>query len=418
MYRRRPMNRVGVDGSRMKLVSIEDVRAAERRIAGVVRHTPLTRVESLARAVGADVWCKEEQRQRTGSFKIRGAYNHVALLAPGTEVVAASAGNHAQGVALAASLNGLTSTIFMPRGASLPKVLATQEYGATVELVGESIDEVVKHAKDHTRQTGAHFVPPFDDRAVIAGQGTIALEVFADLPETATIVVPIGGGGLISGIAVAAKAMNPACRIIGVEPEGAASMRVSLDAGAPRRLASCSTIADGIAVKSPSALTLAHVEALVDEVVTVSDEEIGHALVTVLERMKSVIEPSGAAALAAIMADKFARKRRAGPTVALLSGGNVDALLLSRLIEHGLSVAGRYLRLRIDVPDRPGSLARLAGDIAQLELNILDVDHHRERASLDLEEVEVAITVETRGQEHRRAALRSLRERGWHVRPS
>jgi threonine dehydratase len=402
----------------MKLVRIEEVRAAEQRIADVVRRTPLTRVDSLARAVGADVWCKEEQRQRTGSFKIRGAYNHIAQLEPGTEVVAASAGNHAQGVALAASLSGLSSTIFMPRGASLPKVIATQEYGAIVELVGESIDEVVKHAKEHARRTGAHFVPPFDDRAVIAGQGTIALEVFADLPETATIVVPIGGGGLISGIAVAAKAMNPACRIVGVEPEGAASMRASLDAGSPRRLASCVTIADGIAVKSPSALTLAHVEALVDEVVTVSDEEIGHALVTVLERMKSVIEPSGAASLAAIMANKFTRKRRAGPTVALLSGGNVDALLLSRLIEHGLSVAGRYLRLRIDVPDRPGSLARLASDIAQLELNILDVDHHRERASLDVDEVEVAVTVETRGQEHRRAALRALRDRGWHVRSS
>jgi threonine dehydratase len=402
----------------MKLVRIDEIRAAERRITEVVRHTPLTRVESVARAVGADVWCKEEQRQRTGSFKIRGAYNHVAQLAPGTHVVAASAGNHAQGVALAASLSALPCTIFMPRGASLPKVIATQEYGATVELVGESIDEVVRHAKDHARRTGAHFVPPFDDRAVIAGQGTVALEVFADLPDAATVVVPVGGGGLISGIAVAAKSINPACRVIGVEPDGAASMRASLDAGAPRRLASVATIADGIAVKSPSALTLAHVAELVDDVVTVSDEEIGHALVTVLERMKSVVEPSGAAALAAIMANKFARGRRGGPTVVVLSGGNVDALLLSRLIEHGLSVAGRYLRLRIDVPDRPGSLARLASDIAQLELNILDVDHHRERASLDVDEVEVAITVETRGQDHRRAALRALRERGWRVRPS
>ncbi|HUP76037.1 MAG TPA: threonine ammonia-lyase [Acidimicrobiales bacterium] len=399
-------------------MSIEEVREAEARIAGVVRRTPLSRFDSLVRAAGADVWCKEEQRQRTGSFKIRGAYNHIAQLEPGTHVVAASAGNHAQGVALAASLCRLTSTIFMPRGASLPKVTATQEYGAVVELVGDSIDDAVRHAKRFARDNHARFVPPFDDRAVIAGQGTIALEVLSELPEVATIVVPIGGGGLISGIAAAIKALAPKCRIVGVEAEGAASMRASLDAGVPRRLQSVVTIADGIAVKAPSALTVAHVEAFVDDVVTVSDEEIGQALVTVLERMKSIVEPSGAAGLAAVMANKFPRQRRSGPTVVLLSGGNVDALLLSRLIEHGLSVAGRYLRLRIDVPDRPGSLARLASDIAQLELNILAVDHHRERASLDLDEVEVAVTVETRGQDHRRTALRALRDRGWHVRPS
>jgi threonine dehydratase len=402
----------------MRLVSIDEVREAEVRIAGVIRRTALSQVDSLVRAVGVDVWCKEEQRQRTGSFKVRGAYNHIAQLEPGTHVVAASAGNHAQGVALAASLCGLASTIFMPRGASLPKVTATQEYGAVVELVGDNVDDAVSQAKQYARDTGARFVPPFDDRAVIAGQGTIALEVLADLPDVATIVVPIGGGGLIAGIAAVIKALKPNCRVVGVEAEGAASMRASLEAGAPRRLASMATIADGIAVKSPSALTLAHAKAFVDDVVTVSDQEIGQALVTVLERMKSVIEPSGAAALAAVMANKFPRKRRLGPTVVVLSGGNVDALLLSRLIEHGLSVAGRYLRLRIDVPDRPGSLASLAADFAELELNILDVDHHRERASLDLDEVEVAITVETRGLEHRRTALKSLRDRGWHVRPS
>jgi threonine dehydratase len=223
---------------------------------------------------------------------------------------------------------------------------------------------------------------------------------------------------LISGIAAAIKSLQPKCRVIGVEAEGAASMRASLDAGALRHLASLATICDGIAVKSPSAMTLAHAKAFVDDVVTVNDEETGQALVTVLERMKSVIEPSAAAALAAVMANKFPRKRRSGPTVVVLSGGNVDALLLSRLIEHGLSVAGRYLRLRIDVPDRPGSLARLASDFAQLELNILAVDHHRERASLDLDEVEVAITVETRGQDHRRTALKALRDLGWHVRPT
>jgi threonine dehydratase len=306
----------------------------------------------------------------------------------------------------------------MPRGASLPKVTATQEYGAVVELVGDSIDDTVLHAKQFAREVGARFVPPFDDRAVIAGQGTIALEVVAELPAVATIVVPIGGGGLISGIAAAIKSLQPKCRVIGVEAEGAASMKTSLEAGALRHLTSLATICDGIAVKSPSAMTLAHAKAFVDDVVTVNDEETGHALVTVLERLKSVIEPSAAAALAAVMANKFPRKRRSGPTVVVLSGGNVDSLLLSRLIEHGLSVAGRYLRLRIDVPDRPGSLARLASDFAQLELNILAVDHHRERASLDLDEVEVAITVETRGQDHRRTALKALRDLGWHVHPT
>jgi threonine dehydratase len=394
------------------LVSISDIQEAAERLRGVIRPSLTSSIESIDALCGVPVWMKEEQRQRTGSFKIRGAYNRISRLPRGTHVVAASAGNHAQGVALAASLSGMAATIFMPTTASLPKVKATQDYGATVRFSDGVIDDAVDEAKAFAESEGAVFVPPFDDPLVIAGQGTVGLELVAQAPGATTVVVPIGGGGLIAGMGAAYAALAPNTRVVGVEAEGASAMRASLAAGELRPLTSVSTIADGIAVKSPSELTLAHAQAFVDEIVTVTDEEIGEALVVLLERAKVVVEPSGAAALAAVLADKV--RRDTGPIAVLLSGGNVDPLLLSRLIEHGMSVASRYLRLRIDIPDRPGSLADVTRALADLGLNVLAVEHHREGVvKLDLDQVELDVTVETRGPEHSDACLASLRAKGW-----
>lgn len=397
----------------MKLVDRAAIEAARTRIAPIIRETPTSLASNLA-ALGKDIWVKEEQRQRTGSFKIRGAYNHIAQLPTGTTLVAASAGNHAQGVALAAQLCGMPATIFMPAHASLPKVIATERFGATVELLGTSLDDAVTAAHAFAGERGAHYVPPFDDGDVIAGQGTIGLELLEAVPDLGAVVVPVGGGGLIAGIAAAIKATRPRCKVIGVEAAGAAAMVASLAAGSPVALTSISTIADGIAVKSPSERTLAHVRALVDDVVTVSDEEIAAALVAILERGKSLVEPSGAVAVAAVQAGRVGTAF--GPIAVVQSGGNVDLLLLSRLIEHGLSAAGRYLRLWVDTTDRPGSLAALSADLAALGLNIVSIDHHRERATLGVDEVEIELTVETRGAKHRAQALAELDRRGWRTR--
>jgi threonine dehydratase len=398
------------------LVTIADIRDAERRVRPVLRSTPTSTIDAVSSLAGCDVRLKEEQRQRTGSFKIRGAYNCISRLAPNASVVAASAGNHAQGVALAAALCGLPATIFMPESASLPKIKATQDYGATVRLGGAALDDAVVAAKEFAAESGSVFVPPFDDRLVIAGQGTVGLELFDAVPDGATVVVPVGGGGLIAGVGAAYAALAPGVRIVGVEAEGAASMQASLASGSLQPLTSLATIADGIAVKSPSALTLAHAQAFVDEVVTVSDGEIGEALIVLLERAKAVVEPSGAAGLAAVLAGKVHGLDR-GPVIVVLSGGNVDPLLLSRLIEHGLSVGGRYLRLLVEMPDRPGSLATITRMLADLGLNVLAIEHHREGvASLDLDQVELAVTVETRGHDHRDDCLAALAAKGLRLR--
>jgi threonine dehydratase len=393
------------------LVTLADVRDADRRIRGVLRATPLSRIEAIDALCGGSLFLKEEQRQRTGSFKIRGAFNRVSRLPRGSSVVAASAGNHAQGVALAARLRGLPATIFMPDASSLPKVRSTRDYGADVRYAGDTVDDAVIAALAFADETGAVYVPPFDDRLVIAGQGTLALELASDAAEATTVVVPVGGGGLIAGIAAAYAELAPHVRVVGVEAEGAAALRESLAAGEVRTLRSVATIADGIAVKSPSELTLAHAQRFVDEVVTVTDEEIGDALVALLERAKAVVEPSGAAALAAVLSGRVPVGPE--PIVVLLSGGNVDPLLLSRLIEHGLTVGGRYMRLRIDMRDRPGSLATVTRILADLGLNVLDVEHHREGvAKRDVDQVELAVTVETRGPAHREECLRALRDLG------
>jgi threonine dehydratase len=331
--------------------------------------------------VGRTLLLKPEQLQRGGSFKIRGAYNRISRLPAGTAVVAASAGNHAQGVALAASLTGVTSTIFMPASAPLPKVQATRDYGAEIRLVDGVVDDAIAAARAHAAETGSVLVHPFDDPLIIAGQGTVGLELLDEAPDAEVVLVPIGGGGLISGVATA---VHGRMRVVGVEAAGAAKVRRSLDAGAPVRLDTVATMADGIAVKTPSALTLEHIDALVDDVITVTEEEISQAVVLLLERAKAVVEPAGAVGVAALLAGKVAGSE---PVVALLSGGNVDPLLLTKLIDHGLSAAGRYLVLRVVVADRPGALAALTAAVATMGLNVLSVDHHRAGLDLAVDEV-------------------------------
>ena len=372
--------------------------------------------EHLSGLAGRPILLKGEHLQRTGSFKIRGAYHRIARLDPAERaagVVAASAGNHGQGVALAASLLGVKSTIFMPATAPFPKVAATRGYGADVVLGGVVFDDALTGALAHADETGARFVSPFDDPLVVAGQGTIGLELAEQAPEAGIVVVSVGGGGLISGIAAALKARRPGLRIIGVEAEGAASMTASLAAGRAVTLDRIDTMADGIAVKRVSDLTLTHVRALVDEIVTVSEEDLSRALLVLLERAKAVVEPAGAAPLAAALAGKLPD----GDETAclLLSGGNIDPTLLMRVIRHGLTAAGRYLILRVALHDQPGELHRLTGLLADLGLNVVDIEHHRSGVHVAVDEVEVHMTLETRDPAHRAEVLEALRAAGYRV---
>jgi threonine dehydratase len=402
---------------RSNVIRLEDVRDARRRIADVIRPTPLDRSDTFTRLFGRPVALKPEHLQRTGSFKIRGATNFVSRLPPGTEVVAASAGNHAQGVALAATRAGLRSTIFMPRTAPLPKVEATRGYGADIELVGDTVDEAIAAGRTYAAERGAAFVPPFDDPLVIAGQGTIGLELAEEVPDAEVVLVPVGGGGLISGVAAALAELadergDRRPHIIGVEAAGAASMLASLRAGACVTLPSATTMADGIAVKGPSPLTLAHVQAYVDDVLTVSEDDISRAVVLLLERAKAVVEPAGAVSVAALLAGQVPGD---GLAVAVLSGGNVDPFLLLRLVDRGLSASGRYLLLKVVVEDHPGALAALTAAIAGLGLNVLNVEHHRAGLVLPLEQVEVVLTLETRDPEHRAEVVDALVGQGYRV---
>ena len=411
------------------LITFGDLLAARDRVKPVIRATPKDRSDSLSLLAGRAVLLKPEHQQRTGSFKIRGAYNHIAQLAPRTAVVAASAGNHGQGVALAASLTGRSATIFMPRGATLPKVAATRTYGADVRLEGEVVDDCIVAAKAFAAATGAAYVPPFDDAQVIAGQGTIGLELAEEAPDAEVVVVPVGGGGLLAGVAAALTLANgpvrvgpgaalagprPRTKIVGVEAAGAPTLRSALEAGRPVTLDRVATMADGIAVATCSELTLLLAQTYVDDVVLVDEEEISQAMLLLVERAKAVVEPAGAAGLAAILAG---RVPGTGPVVALLSGGNIDPLLLTKLIEHGLAAAGRYLTLRIVMADRVGALAALTDELARLGLNVLDVEHHRSGRDLALSEVEVQVIVETRDTAHHAEVVRSLTAAGYRAEP-
>ncbi|MGY1741790.1 MULTISPECIES: threonine ammonia-lyase [unclassified Blastococcus] len=397
------------------LVSGADVEAAAALLADVVRRTPLEHSRALAERVGGPVWLKSENLQRTGSFKIRGAYTRIARLTEQERargVVAASAGNHAQGVALAARLLGARATVFMPASAPLPKVAATRGHGATVELVGTTLTEALAAASAHAAATDAVFIHPFDHPDVIAGQGTVGLELLEQCPGVATVVVPAGGGGLVSGVAAAVRAVRPDVRLVAVQAEGAAAFPGSLAAGRPVPLAATATMADGIAVGAPAELTLAHVREQVDDVVTVSEEDLSRALLFCLERAKLVVEPAGVAAVAAVLAEPAAFRP---PVVAVVSGGNVDPVLLMKVVQHGMTAAGRYLSLRVRVPDRPGSLVAVLGALAARGANVLEVEHERTSQRLHLGEVEVAVVLETRGPDHAGEVVGALRAGGYAV---
>ncbi|MDT5039627.1 MAG: threonine dehydratase [Actinoplanes sp.] len=397
------------------LLELADVEAARELLSGIVRVTPMERSRLLSTMLGVEVLLKCENMQRGGSYKVRGAYTRISRLSEAERargVVAASAGNHAQGVALAAGLLGIRSTVFMPEGAPLPKVSATKGYGAVIEYAGTSVDDALVAATAFAEETGAVLIHPFDHRDVIAGQGTVGLEILEQCPEVGTIVTAVGGGGLISGVAVAAKALRPDVRIVGVQAEGAASYPASLAAGEPVMLREASTIADGIAVLRPGVRTFAHVSKLVDDVVTVSDEDLSAALLILLERQKTVVEPAGAAAVAALLTGAVSP---ADPVVAILSGGNIDPMLLLRVIEHGLASAGRFLRLSVRTGDQPGELARLLGKIAETRANIVDVMHSRHNPRLSFGEVEIQLSVETRGPDHSEGLIATLRDAGYTV---
>lgn len=399
----------------MALVTLEEVRAARVLLDGVARTTPMEGSRVLSERVGGPVLLKCENLQRTGSFKIRGAYVRMARLAPEVRahgVVAASAGNHAQGVALAARELGIASTIYMPVGAPLPKVAATTAYGAEVRLEGLTVDEALHVAQAYAAESGKTFIHPFDHPDVIAGQGTIGLEILEQCPDVRTVVVCTGGGGMVSGIAVAVKALRPDVEVVAVQAAGAAAWPASLAAGSPLSLVEMRTMADGIAVGRPGLVTYEHVAALVDRVVTVSDEALSRALVLCLERAKLVVEPAGAAAVAAVNEQPAQFEP---PVVAVVSGGNVDPLLLGKVIRHGLVAAGRYPSLRVRIPDNPGSLARLLDVLAATGANVLDVEHLRTETELALEDVQVALQLETRGGEHSGEVIRALRSRGYTV---
>jgi threonine dehydratase len=395
-------------------VSYEDVLAARELLAGVVRPTPLEYSRALSDRAGVEVFLKCENLQRAGSFKIRGAYTRMSRLSDEEKargVVAASAGNHAQGVALAAQLLGIRATVFMPLGAPLPKLVATRAYGAHVEQLGRNIDDCLVRARTFAAETGAVLIHPFDHPDIVAGQGTCGLEILEQCPDVRTILVSGGGGGLMAGIATAVKAKRPDVRIVGVQAETAAAYPASLAAGEPVQLATMSTMADGIAVGLPGVVPYAIVRELVDAVETVSEESLSRALLFLLERAKLVVEPAGAAAVAHLL--DCGSGAYEGPVVAVLSGGNIDPVLLLRIIRHGMAAAGRYLQFRVRVPDSPGSLARLLADLAGADANVLEVEHVRTGAALRVDEVEIGVQLETKGSQHCEELLSTLRAKGY-----
>ncbi|MFJ8707809.1 threonine ammonia-lyase [Streptomyces anulatus] len=394
---------------------LDDVRGAQKMLSGVARVTALEGNRHLTELVGSPVHLKCENLQRTGSFKLRGAYVRISGLTPverAAGVVAASAGNHAQGVALASSLLGVRSTVFMPVGAPLPKVAATREYGAEVRLHGQVVDETLAAAQRYAEETGAVFIHPFDHPDIIAGQGTVGLEILEQCPEVRTIVLGIGGGGFAAGVAVAVKALRPDVRIVGVQAEGAACYPPSLAAGHPVSLDSPATMADGIKVGRPGDVPFALIEELVDEVRTVTEDELSSALLLCLERAKLVVEPAGASPVAALLSDPKAFR---GPVVAVLSGGNVDPLLMQRILRHGMSAAGRYLSLRLRLTDRPGALAALLAALTVADANVLDISHVRTDPRLGLTEAEVDLHLETKGPQHCAEVEAALRAAGFRV---
>jgi len=396
--------------------TLEDFIQAERNLAGISKLTPLLSSSYLSEVTGGQVFLKAENMQRTGAYKVRGGYNVLSKLSSAERkkgVVAASAGNHAQGVALASGKLGIKATIFMPIGASLPKVQATRGYGAEVVLVGETFAECLKAAQEFAIKKGAMFIPPFDHIDVVIGQGTVGLEIIEQLPEVDNVVVALGGGGLGAGVAAYVKLYNQAnkkkIKVYGVQSEHAAAYPPSLRSGKPVEIQTTPTIADGISVSKPGKVPFELIKKNIDKVVTVSENEIAKAILVLLERSKQVVEPAGAVGVAAILAGKLKLK---GKTVVILSGGNMDPLLLQRVVRHGLAAAERYTTISVMLPDRPGQLALTAEVIAKANANVVEVLHTRHGLGLKISEVELNLSVETSGHEHTLEVVKALKAAG------
>jgi threonine dehydratase len=396
--------------------ALSEFEQALANVRQVAIETPVLHSHYLSKLVGQEVWLKCENLQRTGAYKVRGAFNRMSKLTKEEKkkgVIAASAGNHAQGVALAAKKLGIKATVYMPFGASLPKVAATRNYGAKVVLFGATFAEALKAAQEQAKQTGEIFIPPFDHIDVVLGQGTVGVEIMEQHPDVSTIVVAIGGGGLAAGVAVAAKltaqTMGKKVRVIGVQAENVAPYSVSIKSGKLTEVVATPTIADGIAVAKPGRVPFELIKQHIDKVVTVSEDEIAQAILVLMERSKQVVEPAGAVAVAALISGKAKAK---GKTVAILSGGNMDPLLLQRVIRHGLSASDRYTNFSVMLPDRPGQLALTAEVIAGAHANVVEVLHTRHGNGLQISEVELNLSVETSGHEHRMEVVKALEKAG------
>lgn len=398
-------------------VTLADIQEAQRLLEGIIAKTPVESSRALGRQVGSDVYLKCENLQRAGSFKVRGAYVRMAKLSAADRargVVAASAGNHAQGVAVAAKSLGISARIYMPLGVALPKLAATREHGAEVVLHGHNVDEALAEAQRYADATGAVFVHPFDNVDVVAGQGTIGLEIIDQIPNVDTVLMGVGGGGLLAGVAVAIKArakeLGREIRIIGVQAENAAAYPPSLAADALVPLKRVSTMADGIAVGRPGQLPFSIIRELVDDVVTVSEDSLARALIFLLERAKMVVEPAGAVGVAALMDGKI---ENPGTTVVVLTGGNIDPMLMLKVIQRGLAAAGRFMTVRMMLDDRPGSLATIARIIAENDANVTGLDHTRVGGSISMGDVSITVNLETKGHEHCEQVLTALRAEGF-----
>jgi threonine dehydratase len=378
--------------------TLADVQEARQRLFGIAEETPIYLSETFSRRCGREVRLKAENLQRTGSFKIRGAVNKLSTLSPeerAAGVVAASAGNHGQAVAWAARELGAPATIYVPLDAPMAKVEACRNYGAKTVMSGAYFEDALTAAREHVEETGGTFIHPYEDQLVIAGQGTIGLELAEQVPDMGTVLVPIGGGGLSTGIAIALRALKPGVRLVGVQ------------AGVDGY-----TIADGIAVKVPSEFTMPLLADLLDDIVAVGDEEISEAIVLLLERAKLVVEGAGAVGVAALLAGKAGGS---GPVVPILSGGNIDPTMLISVMRHGLTVAGRYLVVRTQLSDRPGELIKLLSLVAEERGNLISVEHHREGMDIPVSETEVELTMITRDEEHCGRLLEAMAERGYSV---
>ncbi|MEX3631131.1 threonine ammonia-lyase [Rothia sp. LK2492] len=402
-------------------VQLADIQNAADLLEGVIERTPVAHSRALSEILGTEVFLKCENLQRSGSFKVRGAYVRMAQLSDAEKalgVVAASAGNHAQGVALAASRLGIEARIYMPRGAALPKIAATRSHGAEVILHGNTVDDALAEAKQYAQQTGAIFVHPFDNEDIIAGQGTLGLEILDQVSDVDTILVGVGGGGLLAGLSVAVRAkekeLGKKIRIIGVQAEHAAAYPPSLAADALVPLKKVSTIADGIAVGRPGQLPFTIIKSLVDDVHTVSEDDIARALIFLLERNKLVVEPAGSVPVAALMSGSLTEKYGdLGTTVCLLSGGNIDPMLMLKVIQRGLSAAGRFMTIKLMLTDRPGELTSISRIISEHDANVTGVDHTRLGGALSMGDVSITIDMETKGAEHCKEVIVALEAEGY-----